>query len=186
MAIKQTGPSKKLWCKKLGSTITRKFRLLPVCSLDSSRNSTVLQSIWISNPFFAHYFCSEANAKGVFFRIENALWMKISARAGCQDALSFFISSDLCTQLILKTLYSEIVFICQFLKTMLNHKQNLFSLISNCFCLFGEFADVFDREVWRVQVAPFHSAYFALSISRLLLFILSFVISYFPYRILNS
>ena len=50
-AMKQTGPSKKLWCKRLGSTITRKFRLLPVCSLDSSRNSTVLQSIWISNPF---------------------------------------------------------------------------------------------------------------------------------------
>ena len=143
MAIKQTGPSKKLWCKKLGSTITRKFRLLPVCSLDSSRNSTVLQSIWISNPFFAHYFCSEANAKGVFFRIENALWMKISARAGCQDALSFFISSDLCTQLILKTLYSGIKFIRKFLITMLlNHKHNLFSVISYCFSLFGEFDEV--------------------------------------------
>ena len=143
MAIKQTGPSKKLWCKKLGSTITRKFRLLPVCSLDSSRNSTALQSIWISNPFFAHYFCSEANAKGVFFRIENALWMKISARAGCQDALSFFISSDLCTQLILKTLYSGIKFIRKFLITMLlNHKHNLFSVISYCFSLFGEFDEV--------------------------------------------
>ena len=61
------------------------------------------------------------------------------------------------------------------------HFLNLFSVISYCFCLFGEFAKVFEREVWLLQVAHFHRAYLALSISPLLLFIFSFVLSYFPY-----
>ena len=40
-------------------------------------------------------------------------------------------------------------------QTMLNHDQDLFF---DSFCLFGEFAKVFERQVWRVPVAHLHSA----------------------------
>ena len=38
------------------------------------------------------------------------------------------------------------------------HNQDLFWIVSYCFCLFGEFAKVFERKVWRVQAAHLHSA----------------------------
>ena len=47
---------------------------------------------------------------------------------------------------------------------MLNHKQNPFlDSFLYCFCLFGEFAKVFERQVWRVRVVHLHSAARALS-----------------------
>ena len=58
----------------------------------------------------------------------------------------------------LSTLYSGIELICEFLTTILYHNRNLFSIISYCFCLFGEFAKVFERKISRVQVAHLHSA----------------------------
>ena len=48
-------------------------------------------------------------------------------------------------------------FICEFLITMLNHRQYLFLVISYRFCLFGECVEVFEREVWCAQVAHLHS-----------------------------
>ena len=44
---------------------------------------------------------------------------------------------------------------------MLNHNQN-FSVYDG-FCLFGEFAKVFERQVWRVVVARLHSGALALA-----------------------
>ena len=52
-------------------------------------------------------------------------------------------------------------------QTMLNHNQNLFLIVSYCFCSFGEFAKVFLRQVWRVRVAHLNSGDHALlSLSR--------------------
>ena len=93
-----------------------------------------------------------ANGKCEFFRVENKTsisrceWI-VSARAGCTRKL---------LHLWIK-LMSGIELICEFLTTILDHNQNLFSIIS-CFCLFGEFSKVFERKVWRVQVAHLHSA----------------------------
>ena len=41
--------------------------------------------------------------------------------------------------------------------------KTLFCRDSHCFCLFGEFAKVFEKQVWYVQVAHLHSAARALS-----------------------
>ena len=46
--------------------------------------------------------------------------------------------------------------IWEFLRTTLNHYQNLFSIIPYRFCLFGEFAEVFKSKIGRAQVAKFH------------------------------
>ena len=46
-----------------------------------------------------------------------------------------------------KTVYSGIELICEFCQTMLNQNQSLFMIVSYCFCSFGEFAIVFERQV---------------------------------------
>ena len=46
---------------------------------------------------------------------------------------------------------------------MINHNQNPFCRVSYCFCLFGEFAKVFERQV---RVVHLHSAARALSSPR--------------------
>ena len=46
-----------------------------------------------------------------------------------------------------KTLYLGIELIGELLRTTLTYKQNLFLIVSYCFCLFGEFAKAFERKV---------------------------------------
>ena len=46
-----------------------------------------------------------------------------------------------------KTLYSSTEFILGVSQTMLYHNQNLFLMVSYCFCSFGEFAEVFEWQV---------------------------------------
>ena len=46
---------------------------------------------------------------------------------------------------------------------MLNHNQNLFLIVFYCSCSFGEFAKVYERQVWHVRVAHLHIAARALS-----------------------
>ena len=57
-----------------------------------------------------------------------------------------------------KIVYYGVELICEVCQTMLYHNQNLFLIASCCFCLFGEFAKVFERQVGRVRVAHLHSA----------------------------
>ena len=39
-----------------------------------------------------------------------------------------------------------------------NHNQNLFLIVSYCFCPFGEGSKAIERQVWRVRVVHLHSA----------------------------
>ena len=96
-----------------------------------------------------------ANGKGEFFRVENKTsilrceWI-ISARDdGMSKILRLFCKEKLCK----KTLYSGIQLICEFPKQFLTITKPCFLVVYYCFCLFGEFANVFERKVWRVQVA---------------------------------
>jgi len=51
-----------------------------------------------------------------------------------------------------KILYSGFELIGELLRTTLTHKKNLLLDIC-CFCLFGEFAEVLERKIRRVQLA---------------------------------
>ena len=62
-----------------------------------------------------------------------------------------------------KTVFSGIELICEFAKQCLIVTENLFLIVSFCFCSFGEFAKVFERQVRRVRVVHLHSAAHALS-----------------------
>ena len=79
--------------------------------------------------------------------------------------LSFFIqnASVKREKLCKKTLYSSTEFILGVSQTMLYHNQNLFLMVSYCFCSFGEFAEVFEWQVWPVRVVHLHSVARALS-----------------------
>ena len=57
---------------------------------------------------------------------------------------------------------SDIELICELPKQCLTLTKTFF-VVSYCLCLFGEFAKVFERHVWRVQVAHLHSGAHALS-----------------------
>ena len=72
----------------------------------------------------------------------------ISARAGC-------CKRKLLRLLSKKTLHSGIELISEFPKEWLIITKILFCRVSYCFCLFGEFAKVFERQV---RVAHLHSA----------------------------
>ena len=58
-----------------------------------------------------------------------------------------------------KLSFSGIELICEFLRQWLIITKTCFDgfLLFN-FCFFGEFAKVFERKVWRVQLAHLHSA----------------------------
>ena len=80
----------------------------------------------------------------------------ISARAGC-------CKRKLLRLLSKKTLHSGTELISEFPKEWVIITKILFCRVSYCFCLFGEFAKVFERQVWCVRVAHLHSAARALS-----------------------
>ena len=68
----------------------------------------------------------------------------ISARACCTRKL-LRVSSK-------KTLHSGIELVSEFPKQCVVITKALFCRVSYCFCLFGEFAKVFERQVWCVRV----------------------------------
>ena len=70
----------------------------------------------------------------------------ISARASCTRKLLLLLCTE---KFCKKTLYWSLLWYgvnCEFPKTMRNHKQNLFLIVSYCFCLFGELAKAFERQ----------------------------------------
>ena len=75
----------------------------------------------------------------------------ISASAGCCHC---FCKRKLLRLLSKKTLHSGIELISEFPKEWLILTKILFCRFSYCFCLFGEFAKVFERQV---RVAHLHS-----------------------------
>ena len=107
-----------------------------------------------------------AKGKGGFFRVENktsiSRWERRSARASCKLTrmlLRLFWLKNIARKL--STLHG-IELICEFLGQWLIITKTCFD-VSYCFCLFGEFAKVFGRKVWRLQLARLHSAARALS-----------------------
>ena len=108
---------------------------------------------------FYALLCSELMEKVSFSGSEISLisrfqWI-ISARACCTRKLLRLLSK--------KTLHSGIELVSEFPKQCLIITKALFCRVSYCFCLFGEFAKVFERQVWCVRVAHLHSAARALS-----------------------
>ena len=79
----------------------------------------------------------------------------ISAYACCTRKLLRLLSK--------KTLHSGIELTSEFPKQCLIITKTFFGRVSYCFCLFGEFAKVFGREVWCVRVVHLHSSARALS-----------------------
>lgn len=109
------------------------------------------------------YVYALGNGKSEFFRVENsftcALWMKnicsLAARASCtRKPLCLFCKKKVMYERSL--LHYRVNFRVSW--TRLNHRQNLCLIVSYCFCSFGEFVNVFERNVWHVRVAHFHSA----------------------------
>jgi len=106
-----------------------------------------------------------ANGKGEFSRVENKTsishceWI-ISAPASClRKLLRLFCKENVMWEKFILW-YRINLWVSQ---TMLTHNQNLFLIVSYHFCLFGEFAKVFERKVWRVQVVHLHTTARALS-----------------------
>ena len=91
------------------------------------------------------------------FRVENffhfALWMNLLTLT--HKLLRVFCREKLENSL----LQAGIELICEFPKQWLIVTKTSF----DSFCLFGEFAKVFERQVWRVGVANLHSAARALA-----------------------
>ena len=128
-AVKRAGPSKKVWCSRLGSTKTRRFHLL---TLELRFRKKLHETpLYVNQELFLLHFCSMAMGKGKFFRDETGLiishceWVKICSRRVVR--VSFWLmNKDLCK----KALFSGIELICEFLRTMLNHNQFLLSIVS--------------------------------------------------------
>ena len=106
-----------------------------------------------------------ANGKGEIFRVEN-----MTSISRCEWMLALVVRVGFCAcsikkKLFKNTLYSGIELICEFPKQCLIITKPCFDTNYSflLFCLFGEFAKVFERKVWRVQVAHLHSAERALS-----------------------
>ena len=110
--------------------------------------------MWISN-IFRSFFCSQLIKKVTFSGLKTRPQFRAATKWYLFTLLvhvSFCVFSDLRIKLMWKTLYSGIDLICEFLITILNHNPKLFSIVNYYFCLFGEFAKVFKRKVWYVQV----------------------------------
>ena len=83
----------------------------------------------------------------------------------------FFMSLCQCCYVVMsqvwtrlkKTLHSGIELISEIPYQCFIITKTLFCRVSYCFCLFGESAKVFERQVWCVRVAHLHSAARALS-----------------------
>ena len=90
-AVKRAGPSEKVWCLRLGSTKTRRLRLLTLELRFLKKLHTKLLSMWISS--FSVYFLFLGNRKRWgFFRVENRTsnsWVR-SPRASCTRRLSTY------------------------------------------------------------------------------------------------
>ena len=63
-AVKRAGPSKKVWCSRLGSNKTRRFQLRCLKNLHET-------PFYVNRRIFCWIFCSKAMRKGEFFRDEN-------------------------------------------------------------------------------------------------------------------
>ena len=81
--------------------------------------------------------------------------ISLSAYACCTRKLLRLLSK--------KTLHSGIELTCEFPEQCLIITKTHFWIAPYCFCLFGEFAKVSERQVWCVRVAHLHSAVCALS-----------------------
>ena len=68
-AVKRAGPSKKVWCSRLGSTKTRRFHLLTLelRFLKKLHDTT----FYVNQQLSCCSFCSEGMRKGEFFRDKN-------------------------------------------------------------------------------------------------------------------
>ena len=73
----------------------------------------------------------------------------LGATAVCKVLLTY--EKSLC-----KYTFLPVKSICEFLRTTLNHYQNLFSIVPCRSCVFGEFAEAFKSKIGRAQVANFH------------------------------
>ena len=71
-AVKRAGPSKKVWCSRLGSTKTRRFQIYYTLELRFLKNLHETP-FYVNRRIFCCTFCSKAMRKGEFFRDENRL-----------------------------------------------------------------------------------------------------------------
>ena len=138
--VKRAGPSKKVWCSRLGSTKTRRFQIIYTVELRFLNNLHETPSTWIGE-FFAALFVLRQWEKVSFTGMKTGL--KISCCEWVRSRASW--TRKLLTyeySFYKKALFSGIELICEFLRTMLNNNQFLLSIVFYSFYLFGEFEEV--------------------------------------------